>query len=497
MSGGGVEVGLPSMAWSPSVVAADPARIARTSQVYVNRNLDLAGVELVGFDMDYTLALYNQRRIEDLSIRETLRLLCAKRDYPAAVRQIEFDPSLGMRGLVIDQRLGNVLKTDRHGTPGRVLHGHTHLSAARAGELYQRERTSSSDPRYARIDSLYALPEVVLYLTLTEYFETHAGPDPARLWQDIRECVDLAHRDGSIKSSVCAEVSEFVERDPALAETLHRFRSAGKRLFLLTNSDWAYVERVMSYLLDGVLPAYPGWRSYFDVVVVSARKPQFFTAQEPFAELDGQGQPLPQAPRGPFLRGRVYAGGNVREFELRAESRGNRVLFVGDHIYGDMLRSRKSSTWRTAMILQELEHEVRIHDGLAPALRRLDELERQLRGLDTEIADRRALLRSLQRGVHACGQEVAGAKLALRRTLDVLREELRARTAEVAQLESQLDAAFNPTWGPLFREGHEISQFGEQVEAYACLYTSRMSNFRFYSPNHHFRGPRDRMAHER
>ena len=62
---------------------------------------------------------------------------------------------------------------------------------------------------------------------------------------------------------------------------------------------------------------------------------------------------------------------------------------------------------------------------------------------------------------------------------------------------AEIDHAFNPSWGPLFREGYEISKFGEQVEAYACVYTSRVSNFRFYSPMQYFRGPRDRMPHER
>lgn len=493
--GGAGESGLQSVA--DPLVPAVRAPVAPLRQVYVNRNLDLARIELVGFDMDYTLALYNQPRIEALSIRETLRLLCERRGYPLEIGQIHCDPSLGMRGLVVDQRLGNVLKTDRYGTPGRVLHGHSRLSVARASELYQRERTSSSDPRYARIDSLYALPEVVLYLALTEYFAAYAGPGPERLWQDIRDCVDLAHRDGSIKSHVCAELSAFVDRDAALAETLHRFRSTGKRLFLLTNSDAAYVDAVMGYLLDGVLSAYPSWRSYFDVIVVSARKPQFFTAQAPFVELDDGGQPALRASRGPFVRGRLYAGGNLREFESRAGSPGNRVLFVGDHIYGDMLRPRKSSTWRTAMILQELEHEVEVHEELAPALRRLDELERHLRLLDAEIADRRALLRSLRRGLEEPSLEVAAARRTLRQALDDLSVQLRRRMTEHAQLEKTLDAAFNPTWGPLFREGHEISQFGDQVEAYACLYTSRTSNFRFYSPNHHFRGARDRMPHER
>ena len=46
------------------------------------------------------------------------------------------------------------------------------------------------------------------------------------------------------------------------------------------------------------------------------------------------------------------------------------------------------------------------------------------------------------------------------------------------------------------REANETSSFGDQVEEYACLYTSRVSNLQYYSPQQHFRSPRDVMAHE-
>ena len=42
----------------------------------------------------------------------------------------------------------------------------------------------------------------------------------------------------------------------------------------------------------------------------------------------------------------------------------------------------------------------------------------------------------------------------------------------------------------------ENSRFGEQVEDYACVYTSRVSNFLAYSPLQYFRSPRDHMPHE-
>src|SRR5437870_4326888 len=37
--------------------------IARKNRVYVNRNLRMDQIDLIGFDMDYTLAIYNQPRI--------------------------------------------------------------------------------------------------------------------------------------------------------------------------------------------------------------------------------------------------------------------------------------------------------------------------------------------------------------------------------------------------------------------------------------------------
>ena len=128
----------------------------------------------------------------------------------------------------------------------------------------------------------------------------------------------------------------------------------------------------MSYLLDGARGGYPSWRNYFDVIVVSAAKPEFFTEEHPFVELDARRRAAGAQPAdGPFQRGRIYSGGNLKEFQVRARGRtGDRVLFVGDHIYGDMLRSRKSSNWRTAMVLQELEHEI-THDttSCAPSWR--------------------------------------------------------------------------------------------------------------------------------
>jgi HAD superfamily 5'-nucleotidase-like hydrolase len=481
--------------------------IQRSRRVYVNRNLKLEEIDVIGFDMDYTLALYNQRNLENLSIRCTLEKMVEKRGYPDEIKALDYDYTFGLRGIVVDRQEGNIFKMDRYGHVGRVYHGRKLLDRDDRHRLYRTsQRIRLSQPRYAWIDTLFALPEAVMYAALVEFLDAHPGTPYNRgypqLWQDIRECIDEAHRDETLKRVIKSKLGDFIVRDPDLAATLHKFRSSGKRLFLLTNSAWDYTDPVMAYLLDGALPAYPSWRSYFDVIIVAGAKPAFFTEKRPFQEiLDLQtGESKEIATAQPFQRNRVYAGGNITDFESMIAAAGDRILYIGDHIYGDMLRAKKSSVWRTAMILQELEDELSQMDHRRTELERLETLERQCARLDSEITYQQHLLKSLQR----LGEEepkhdsstVELAKREAKRRLDELKATLRTSADEIAELEKSLDRAFNPWWGEIFREGVENSRFGEQVENYACVYTSRVSNFLAYSPLRYFRSPRDHMPHE-
>ena len=240
---------------------------------------------MVGFDMDYTLALYNQARIEELSMRATLHKLVTAKGYPDEIRGLAYDPMLALRGLVVDRLNGNIFKPDRYGYPGRARHGLSRSSATQIGELYQRERTRLSNRRYAWIDSLFALPEAVLYAVLVDYFDRTTTPSPTtrRCGSTSASASTWRTATGRSRRSCGAQLPSYIERDPGLPETLHKFRSSGKRLFLLTNSAWDYT--VAGHELPAATgrrrprlsAAYPSWRHYFDVIVVSAGKPEFFT----------------------------------------------------------------------------------------------------------------------------------------------------------------------------------------------------------------------------
>ncbi len=481
--------------------------IARSQRMFTNRNLKMSDVEVIGFDMDYTLAVYNQAALEQLSIQCTLDKMIAKKGYPPEIRDIDYKPEWAIRGLVVDRKHGNVFKMDRHGHIGRVFHGHQQLERDARRALYHKERVRTSQPPYSWIDTLFALPEVVMYSALVAWFEARGPVDFPKLWDDIREAIDEAHRDESMKRVIKADLPRFIVKDKLLAASLHKFRSSGKRLFLLTNSMQDYTEAVMKYLLDGELPAYPSWKGYFDVIIVGGEKPRFFTDKNPFLELDAAGAVI--GPAKTLQRGRVYQGGNIADFEKLAGASGDRVLYVGDHIYGDILRAKKSSVWRTCMIVQELEQELETSQDHADDLTRLSELDRRQARLESELNYQQMLLKTLQKLADAESPRLPGApdvplrpadleaaKKAAKSSLDLVRQQLRETLAEYDKLDDRLDQSYNPRWGALFKEGNENSRFGEQVEDYACLYTSRVSNFLAYSPLQYFRAPRDHMPHE-
>jgi hypothetical protein len=83
-----------------------------------------------------------------------------------------------------------------------------------------------------------------------------------------------------------------------------------------------------------------------------------------------------------------------------------------------------------------------------------------------------------------------------KRAVERIRGALRAVDAEAATLERAIDQRFHSYWGSLLKESSETSSFGDQVEEYACIYTSRVSNLLAYSPLQYFRSPRDVMPHE-
>ncbi len=487
------------------VLRAEDVLVERQKQIYCNRDLRFEYVDVVGFDMDYTLAPYIQDAMDELSVRLTLERLVSHRGWDPDILRIEPRPDFAIRGLVVDKFTGNILKMDAHRHVGKGYHGLRPISDRERYDYRNRTVRLNSDHRFALIDTLYALPEAFLYAALVDWLETTRrgrDHDYVQLYDDIRFAIDLAHRDGSIKTEISADIGRFISRTPELALTLHKLRSSGKKLFLLTNSYASYTNSVMLFLLDGLLPEYRSWKHYFDIVITGARKPGFFNERHPFLEVDDKEQVVNEHVSS-LERGKVYQGGNLLDFEELSGMGGEGVCYIGDHIYGDIVRSKKSSAWRTVMIVQEMETELLRADELREDIAAMDDLDQEILRLNQEISFDQSLNQRIEQMMVAPNGSAVDAALfnGAKAELKVRRDRMRHRRGglleKLERAEHEIEASFNPYWGLIFKQGNENTLFGEQVEDYACLYTSRVSNFINYSPLHYFRAPRQPMPHER
>jgi HAD superfamily 5'-nucleotidase-like hydrolase len=480
-----------------TLAEAGAALPAPARRIFCNRSLRLDRVQWVGFDMDYTLAVYDQPEMDRLSIEVTLKKLVDK-GYPESLLSMPFRTDFAIRGLLVDRKHGNVLKMDRYRYVKRAYHGTRELSLEERRRLYHSRRLRPASKRYHWVDTLYALSEVAVYAAIIDALEA-AGEevDYSRLFADVRAAIDASHQDGSILDTMLADLPRYVRRDPDMPRALHKLRSSGKRLFLLTNSHAGYTERMMDYLFEEGPSEYPSWRSYFEVIITAAKKPTFFTESAPLMHT---GETTGEAER--IERGKVYAGGNLAILERQLGAGGDRVLYVGDHIYGDVLRAKKDSAWRTAMIIQEMDAELMALDACGVQVERMDELDDVRDALLDDLHEHQVRLKEVSRArdqLHAAGEtstDLDSARVLHRHAIDRLKARLRAADAEYSRLEAEVGRAFHPFWGPVFKSGPEVSLFGNQVEQYACLYTARVSNVDSYSPMHYFRSPRDRMPHE-
>lgn len=490
----------------------------RPRRIFTNRDLDFESVPVVGFDMDYTLARYRQHELEALSLEATVDKLIDQ-GWPEVLREVEPDPEFAMRGLVVDKQRGNLLKMDRHGYVGRVYHGRTMLTRPERKAIYRSQRVGRERERFSYVDTMFSLPEVTLYAAIVDLLDSKpeawgAGgpPDYTAAWNAVRTAIDLAHQDDSIKSRIKADVAAHFDKDPDLAPALHKLRSAGKKLFVLTNSYYPYTNAVMSYLLGDEDDAYEDWTAYFDWIICGSRKPGFFNGSEPFWLIDRETGKRALKPVSEPAKGRIYEGGNQIGLQSAIGVAPDEILYVGDHIYGDIVQSKKTSGWRTALVVEELEREMLVRADYRVALEEVRALSEQWERLSEEVSNQRYHQRGLRqlevedvvaayaargdaRGAEQVGVELAEIKARAKARYDRLRAHEDSVADYVKARSAEVDMAFNRYWGSVFTERYDASFFGAQLEHYACMYTSRVSNFLFVSPSRYFRAPHGEMPH--
>ncbi|XP_029044398.2 cytosolic purine 5'-nucleotidase isoform X2 [Osmia bicornis bicornis] len=454
-------------------------------RIFVNRSLHLENIKFYGFDMDYTLAEYKSPQYEQLGFT-LLKDRLVSLGYPQEIKAFEYDPSFPVRGLWFDTLYGNLLKVDAYGNILVCVHGFEFLKHSQVYELYPNKFLQLDESRVYVLNTLFNLPETYLLACLIDFFTN--SPQYTRektgvkegeltmsfksIFQDVRNAVDWIHLHGDLKSKTIENLDEYVKKDQRLPMFLNRIRESGAKVFLLTNSDYVFTDKIMTYLFDfphGAKSDEPhrNWKTYFDTIVVDARKPLFFGEGTILRQVDTRTGALKLGThKGPLHTGEVYSGGSCDVFTELIGAKGKDVLYIGDHIFGDILKSKKIRGWRTFLIVPELVQELHVWTDKC-------QLFAELQNLDVMLGE-------MYKNLDSSTKE---------------KPDISKLRASIRDVTHKMDLSYG-MMGSLFRSGSRQTFFSSQLVRYADLYAATFLNLIYYPFSYMFRAPAMLMPHE-
>jgi 5'-nucleotidase len=460
-------------------------------RVYCNRTLNMRSIDAIGYDMDYTLIQYRvvewEQRAYDYAKN---KLLAMGWD----VADLAFDPTLIVRGLVIDVQHGNLLKVNSFGYVKHSFHGTQPIPLETQRALYSRTRVSLAERRYIFLNTLFSLSEACLYAQLVDKLDARVLPGAmgySDLYQKTRACIDETHFEGQLKAEIMQYPERFVQLDPYTPMALLDQKRAGKKLLLITNSEWHYTSAMMSYVFDRFLPGMT-WKDVFDVVIVSARKPEFFSHKSPLFEIVNEEGLLKPSLTG-LYQGGVFLGGDATQVEEFLGIPGDQILYVGDHIWGDVQVSKSALRWRTALVMHELEEDLYAVKAFQETEQKLEAMMQKKSVMERSLSMIRLQLQRLEQGY---GENVLPSHEELKKQFHSTRQALVKLDAEIAPWAEKSSRLNNERWGLMMRAGNDKSHLARQIERYADIYMSKVSNMMYATPFAYLRARRGLMPHD-
>ncbi|XP_054152989.1 5'-nucleotidase domain-containing protein 3-like [Oppia nitens] len=436
--------------------------------VFANNELDLSDIQVYGFDYDYTLAVYKESLnylIYDLG----RNVLIDKYKYPKDISQLDYIPDFAIRGLHYDVEHGLLMKIDSFHLIqlGSVYKGLTPVDDEEVLSIYNGSyvprkiirSTEGEQIRMKQLNDLFSVPEICLLSKVTDYFiKNNITYHPEIIFNDVQNAVQSIHP--VIHKMLNDQmIGQYLERHDSLITFLNRLKENKKKMFLITNSPFKFVDCGMKYMIGN------DWIQLFDVIIVQAGKPKFFNLKhKPFRLYDMNNDCQLWGKVSALEKGQIYMEGTVHHMLEMTGWKGNTILYFGDQIYNDLADITLNHGWRTGAIIAELEREIQTFNT-------------------QEFRETVSTLQALQLLIdesHKTNDSILLDELIQQRDI------MRARSK----------ALFNPQFGSIFRTHHNPTYFSRRLFRYSDIYMSSLTNLCHYSLNHIFCPRRGLLPHE-
>ncbi len=453
-------------------------------KLYVNRTLNLKKIKYIGLDMDHTLIKYDSEKFEELAYEQMKKKLVQKYHYPEEVLKLKFEYKRAIRGLVIDKNRGNLLKVSRYGAVREGYHGLQKIDYKKMKTQFGTLFIDLNNSDFDTIDTTFSISHACLFSQLVELKETQFKeeiPEFSQIASHLQDVLDLSHRDGSIKTIVKDNLDKYVFKREELMRHILKYIKHGKEFFLVTNSDFEYTNTLLSYAIDEYLPDGQRWNDIFKWVITLSNKPRFFYDQLPILEVNSK-TGMMKNHTGELKPG-IYQGGSSTHLSNHWNVTGDQILYVGDHIYGDILRLKKDCEWRTALIVEELEYEVEQNKLGLNVSKKIQALMKEKIQIEEEL--NLFIAEAIEKN-NAIDEE---KKRGFKSKIELIDKQILPLLNEQRNLH-------NPYWGEIMRVGIEESQFANQVERFADIYMTDLKDLMVQSPRTYLRSVRRQLPHD-
>ncbi|XP_028094154.1 uncharacterized protein LOC114294228 [Camellia sinensis] len=284
--------------------------------------------------------------------------------YPDSCLEFKYDPTFPIRGLYYDKLKGCLLKLDFFGSiePDGCYFGQRKFTKNEIEQIYG-TRHIGRDQAHGLVSLMdfFCFSEACLIADIVQHFvDAKLEFDAPYVYQDVNRAIQHVHGSGLAHRGILSDPQRYQVKDSQLQRFLRMLKENGKKLFLLTNSPYYFVDGGMRFMLEDSLGERDSWRELFDVVIAKANKPEFYTSENLFRCYDEEKDTLAFSKVDSFLPDRVYYHGCLKFFLQITKRNGPELIYFGDHLFSD-LRGPSKAGWRTAAIIHELEVCLQFH----------------------------------------------------------------------------------------------------------------------------------------
>ena len=339
-------------------------------------------VDVIGFDVDFTLLLYNKKNMTKLIYESLGKYLIGHNKYPEKIKyefNKEFVDSFSCKNIVIDYKRGNALKLRKDKSIIKCYHGKKELNKEELNAIYDNESfplfvksNLYTEDFYLNIDSFQ--PQcLALFMVCVDLYDK-GELKSIKIYEDIiTHICDAMNYNYAIKSfedfSTFGYYFPEIYKHPELylypyncENLLDYLRKKGKKVFFATNSNYSYSH----YILEKTMGE--NYHNYFDLCFYKSCKPGFF--QDPkknnskcFFHHDQKQFSCTELDEETYKKisegEKILTGGSYvlveNYFKKMLNKKNIKCVFVGDNMIGDCEVPSKLPDWESVFIYDDIK----------------------------------------------------------------------------------------------------------------------------------------------